>query len=539
MKATIKFLPVICLALLMMMGFDCLLAAPIACIIAIIIAKATDKVTFAQCQEAALDSVKNILVALFILMFAYAMASAFMATGVGASIINIALDLGISARLIPVVALFCTGILSVATGTSWGTFAACAPIFLWLGYIVGTAAGDVSDVFILTLCASAGGACFGDNIGLISDTTIVSSGIHGVDVPDRVRTQGVWSILCLILAGVVFYVVGLASGVAGNSLTAEQIQSAMDTNISDEVILFLNDEKPAAIDLLGQVQGQDISIDDAGNVVREVGIKAAWWMCIPLIIVVGLAIAGLNTFVCIGSGIVFAYIFGCIAGTCEFSISFGEVSALLPSMEGGLVDFLGDNVTAGFADAGSWVVVMMMWIAAFGGVMRLMDAFGPLKHLVAKISGSVKTLMFWNGVLCLFGNAVLADEMAQIVTIGPIIKEITEDNIEGTEEGMYNLAKRNATFNDAMGVFGSQLIPWHVYLSFYVGIAVGVFPIVGEKGNAVTGDALSPMDFVGHNYMAMIAVFSMLLLTVTGTDKFIPLFRLAREPEVQLKKNAA
>ena len=47
------------------------------------------------------------------------------------------------------------------------------------------------------------------------------------------------------------------------------------------------------------------------------------------------------------------------------------------------------------------------------------------------------------------------------------------------------------------------------------------------------------MDFVGHNYMAMIAVFSMLLLTVTGTDKFIPLFRLAREPEVQLKKNAA
>lgn len=35
-------------------------------------------------------------------------------------------------------------------------------------------------------------------------------------------------------------------------------------------------------------------------------------------------------------------------------------------------------VQTGFSEAGGWVVVMMMWIAAFGGIMRLMHAFKPV-----------------------------------------------------------------------------------------------------------------------------------------------------------------
>ena len=31
---------------------------------------------------------------------------------------------------------------------------------------------------------------------------------------------------------------------------------------------------------------------------------------------------------------------------------------------------------------------------------------------------------------------------------------------------MYKLRLRNATFSDAFGVFGSQLVPWHVDLAF-------------------------------------------------------------------------
>ena len=430
-----------------------------------------------------MSSVSNILIALFILMFAYAMASLFMSTGVGAAVVNIALKAGITGKSVAFIGILCTAVLSVATGSSWGTFAACAPIFLWLNEIVG---GNL----YLTVCAIAGGACFGDNIGLISDTTIVSSGIQGVQVVDRIRHQGVWSVLCLALACICFLVAGITMGLPGEAVDGSHVVN----QITDDVWAFLAEERPAAVALLEQVRD-----------------GVALYMVIPLILVIVLAVLGLNTFICIGSGIVSSYVLGIFAGTV-----------------GTFQDFL-DEVMAGFADAGSWVVVMMMWVAAFGGIMQKMDAFAPLAALVVKMSKKVRHLLGWNAVLCLLGNAALSDEMAQIVTMGPVIKQIAEENIEAeSEEAMYKIKLRNATFGDAMGVFGSQLIPWHVYLAFYVGIAAGVYPL----------QQLVPLDFLRYNFMAYIAVGSLLLLTFTGWDRFIPLFKLPQEPVVRLKKYA-
>jgi NhaC family Na+:H+ antiporter len=483
LKAFVKFVPVFVLAGLMISGQDALIAAAIAAITAIVVARFVCGFKLQECIDSAMSSVSNILIALFILMFAYAMASLFMSTGVGAAVVNIALKAGITGKSVAFIGILCTAVLSVATGSSWGTFAACAPIFLWLNEIVG---GNL----YLTVCAIAGGACFGDNIGLISDTTIVSSGIQGVQVVDRIRHQGVWSVLCLALACICFLVAGITMGLPGEAVDGSHVVN----QITDDVWAFLAEERPAAVALLEQVRD-----------------GVALYMVIPLILVIVLAVLGLNTFICIGSGIVSSYVLGIFAGTV-----------------GTFQDFL-DEVMAGFADAGSWVVVMMMWVAAFGGIMQKMDAFAPLAALVVKMSKKVRHLLGWNAVLCLLGNAALSDEMAQIVTMGPVIKQIAEENIEAeSEEAMYKIKLRNATFGDAMGVFGSQLIPWHVYLAFYVGIAAGVYPL----------QQLVPLDFLRYNFMAYIAVGSLLLLTFTGWDRFIPLFKLPQEPVVRLKKHA-
>lgn len=483
LKAFVKFVPVFVLAGLMISGQDALIAAAIAAIAAVVVARFVCGFKLQECIDSAMSSVSNILIALFILMFAYAMASLFMSTGVGAAVVNIALKAGITGKSVAFIGILCTAVLSVATGSSWGTFAACAPIFLWLNEIVG---GNL----YLTVCAIAGGACFGDNIGLISDTTIVSSGIQGVQVVDRIRHQGVWSVICLALACICFLVAGITMGLPGEAVDGSHVVN----QITDDVWAFLAEERPAAVALLEQVRD-----------------GVALYMVIPLILVIVLAILGLNTFICIGSGIVSSYVLGIFAGTV-----------------GTFQDFL-DEVMAGFADAGSWVVVMMMWVAAFGGIMQKMDAFAPLAALVVKMSKKVRHLMGWNAVLCLLGNAALSDEMAQIVTMGPVIKQIAEENIEAeSEEAMYKIKLRNATFGDAMGVFGSQLIPWHVYLAFYVGIAAGVYPL----------QTLVPLDFLRYNFMAYIAVGSLLLLTFTGWDRFIPLFKMPQEPVVRLKKHA-
>ncbi len=478
LKAAFKFVPIFVMAALMISGVNALTAAPAAAFTAIAVAMLTEKLKFNDCLDAAMESVSKILIALFILMFAYAMASAFMSTGVGASIVNLALGLGVTGKTVAVVGLAVTAVLSVATGTSWGTFAACAPIFLWLNHLVD---GNL----LLTTAAIAGGACFGDNIGLISDTTVVSSGIQGVEVIDRIRHQGVWSVLCLLVTGVIVFLCGL--GLPGVTTNGADAIAAIPPNVFD----VLAEQKPAAVDLLHQI---------------EAGVPV--YMIIPLILVIALAIMGMSTFICLGAGIVSAYILGSIAGTVT---SFAAYVQLMQD---------------GFAEAGQWVIVMMMWVAAFGGIMGRIDAFAPLSAFVLMISRKVRHLMTCNAILSLFGNAALADEMAQIVTVGPIIKDLVEKNVEGDEKSMYTLKLRNATFGDALGVFGSQLIPWHVYIGFYVGIATAVYPL----------HQFVAIDIIKYNFMAMTAVGSIIVLTFTGLDRFIPLFKLPSEPDVRLKK---
>ena len=339
-KAFLKFVPVGIMAFLMFKGVDALTAAPVATFAAIAVAFITERIKFQECIDAAMESVSKILIALFILMFAYAMASAFMTTGVGASVVLIALNAGITGKTIACLGIIVTAVLSIATGTSWGTFAACAPIFLWLNHLVD---GNL----LLTTAAIAGGACFGDNIGLISDTTVVSSGIQGVEIIKRIRHQGVWSILCLAAAIIAFFVVGNIMVASDKTTTgAEAI-----AQIKPEVFEYLMEKKPAAVDLLHQV---------------ESGVP--YYMIIPLILVIVLAVLGMSTFVCLGAGIVSAYVLGIFAGTVD---SFGSYVNL---------------IQAGFADAGSWVVVMMMWVAAFGGIMARMAAFAPLSAFIVNIS---------------------------------------------------------------------------------------------------------------------------------------------------------
>ncbi|MCG4583612.1 Na+/H+ antiporter NhaC family protein, partial [Anaerosalibacter bizertensis] len=124
--ALLRLSPVFLMAGLMIGGMNALVAAPIATIYAAVIAHFTEKISFGEILDCSVENVKEMELVFFILMMAYAMAECFMATGVGAAIINMALKLGLTGKTVAVTGLIVTSILSVATGTSWGTFAACA-----------------------------------------------------------------------------------------------------------------------------------------------------------------------------------------------------------------------------------------------------------------------------------------------------------------------------------------------------------------------------------------------------------------------------
>ena len=486
MIAVLKFVPLFVFAgLVLFLKFDLLIAAPIASFVAIVVYMLSSKVTFDEAFEHGMEATKKIILVFFILMFATTVGECFMRTGVGAAMITLALKMGVTARTIAPVCLLVSSLLSVATGSSWGTFAACAPIFLWLNLIVGGSVG-------LTVCAIAGGSCFGDNIGMISDVTVLSCGMQNIKIVDRVKHQLFWSIGCLILSGIVFFLAGL-----NLPTTSGDVAEAI-SKIDAGTMAQLKEEKESAWQMLNQLQ-QNIP----------------YYMIIPVLIVIVLSFLNIHTLLCLGAGIFSSLILGTLAKTISFSEWFSAVGIIYK----------------GFESAGSWVVVMMMWISVFGGVMNAMDAFAPLKRLVVKLSGNIHHLMGWCSVLCLLGNAALADEAAQVTTMSPIVRDIVEQNTDcATREDEYKLRVKLATFTSSMGIYGSQLIPWHCFPLFFAGICKIVYP------STVYPAGFSSWDIIKQNYTAFIMVGSILLLTFTGLDRFIPKFGIPQSAKLNKKR---
>ena len=485
LAAVIKFVPLVLFAVLVIAAkLDLLLAAPIATFAAIAVYMLLYREkSFERAFSHGLEATRKIALIFFILMFAYGVAECFTATGVGAALILLALKLGITARTVAIVSLLVTSVLSIATGSSWGTFAACAPIFLWLNHLV---EGDT----LLTLCAIAGGSCFGDNIGMISDVTVLSCGMQDVKIIDRIKHQMFWCFGCLAIAIAAFF---LASMHLPN--TQGDVQQALGS-ISPEAMAAL-EERPSALLLLEQV---------------KTGVP--FYMVIPMLIVIVMSFMGIHTLLCLGAGMVSALILGAAAGTVN------------------LESWLNDMVMAGFSGAGENVIIMMMWVSAFGGVMNRMDAFKPLSRLVVRMSRSVHQLMGWCGVLCLLGNAALADEAAQVATMSPIVRDIVEKNVAAdSEKDAYTLRLRLATFTSSMGIYGSQLIPWHCFPIFFAKIA-----------SAVYIENFESVDILKQNYLGWLIVGTALLLTFTGWDRFVPGFGLpktARLKTAEKKPEAA
>jgi len=140
------------------------------------------------------------------------------------------------------------GFISLSLGTSMGAIAAVAPIALGIS--------DASGLDrVLVLGAVIGGATFGDNLSLISDTAIVATRTQGCTMREKLR---------------------------------ENLKLALPAALATLVLLgFLGDTAP--------VQTVD---------------PVSPWLILPYLVVLGLAIAGMDVLVVLGIGLVLAGLTG-------------------------------------------------------------------------------------------------------------------------------------------------------------------------------------------------------------------------------------
>ena len=151
---------------------------------------------------------ENIITMCLIFLCAGGFSGAVSAAGGAESTVNLALS--ILPPSVAVVGLFIVScFVSVSMGTSMGTIAALAPIAVEISETAG---------FSMAICAGAVmcGAMFGDNLSMISDTTIAAVKTQGCEMKDKFKENFLIVLPAAIITAVLFFLLTMNGSFAIN-----------------------------------------------------------------------------------------------------------------------------------------------------------------------------------------------------------------------------------------------------------------------------------------------------------------------------------
>ena len=159
------------------------LPSPVAIFVGIIVAFLIFKGSFNEKFDSFLKGCGNedILIMCIVYLLAGAFAQVASAMGGVDSAVNFGLTF-IPPQYIAAGIFIIAGFISTATGTSVGAIVSLGPIGVGLAEKSGVSLG-------LVLAALIGGAIFGDNLSVISDTTIAATRTQGVEMRDKFRVN--------------------------------------------------------------------------------------------------------------------------------------------------------------------------------------------------------------------------------------------------------------------------------------------------------------------------------------------------------------
>ncbi len=143
---------------------------------------------------------ENILIMLII----YLLAGAFSSVSKSMGGVDATVNMGVS--VIPVQFLAAgvfviSAFLGIATGTSMGTIGAIVPIALGIANKAG-----LNTTLLMAACV--GGAMFGDNLSMISDTTIAATRTQGCELRDKFKLNGLIALPAAVLTIVLLLIFG-------------------------------------------------------------------------------------------------------------------------------------------------------------------------------------------------------------------------------------------------------------------------------------------------------------------------------------------
>lgn len=362
----------------------------------------------------------KILTMCIIYLLAGAFATVTEATGSVDSIVNLGLTY-ISPAYFPVGVFLMAAFLSFASGTSVGSIVTLGPI------VIALAEKSDSPLGLIGACLLAG-AMFGDNLSLISDTTIAATQSLGCQMKDKFRFNSKIALPAAAVAIIILIAIGL-----GQDATTK-MSSAKDFNL----ILIL-----------------------------------------PYILVIVLSLVGLNVFVVLFAGLVFAGLLGFTNGTFGF-IGFAK------------------STYEGFT---SMTEIFLLSLLT-GGLAAMVEKAGGIAFLlnnISRIINSKKTALLGIGSLVAVTNLCVANNTISIIISGKVAKQITDK---------FGLKpQQSASILDIFSCYVQGLIPYGAQILLLI---------------SLSGFKMSYLDLVQHAYyLHILLIFTIIsIFTVKYGKKY-------------------
>lgn len=327
----------------------------------------------------------NVLYMIWIFILAGAFSAVAKSTGAVEATVNLALSYLPSFLIIP--GLFAaTCFISMAIGTSVGTVVALTPL------AVNMAAGTGGEVAFFVAIV-LGGAFFGDNLSFISDTTIAATRTQGCGMKDKFYAN-LLVVLPAALISLIFY-----------SLHTPDFDQI---SLSDEV---------------------------------------SCWLVLPYLLVILLALLGVNVIIVLLSG-----------------ISAAAIAGLYEGLK--LIDVI-SIAGQGIDSVGSLIVITLL----AAGMLGIIKEARGIDYILQKVSRNIGSAMGAQfSIVSLVGivNMCTANNTVAIITVGPLAKKIAM---------RFNISsKKSASLLDTGSCIVQALIPYGAQSLMAASLA-GISPV--------------------------------------------------------------
>lgn len=188
--------------------------------------------TYSELEKTALDTIRNSLQAIVIMLAVGALIGVWIASGTVPTIIYYGMKI-MSAKYYLLTTLILCSIVSVCTGTSWGTIGTIGVALFGIGAGLGIPPG-------MTAGAIISGSWFGDKLSPLSDTTNFAAGVMGIDVMTHVKHMLYTTVPSYVVTAIIFLFLGFkVSNTQADFGLIQEISLALTSNFKISLITII------------------------------------------------------------------------------------------------------------------------------------------------------------------------------------------------------------------------------------------------------------------------------------------------------------